>query len=190
MTSPTAQMPSTRVAIVSSTTTAPRWSTSTPISSSPNPRPDGVRPTATSSFGGGDRRAVVEVHADAAVVEALHPVDPRADSDVDAVGGEGLGDHADASGSSRARIRSSASIRVTRVPSRANACAISQPIGTAAEHDHRLGPTVEVEERLVGQRRRLSQAGDRRARSGRAPVATTNRFERIVRPSTSIAVGE
>ena len=95
---------------------------------------------------------------------------------------------ADVSGSSRSRSRSSASTNVTRVPSRANACAISQPMAPP--------PRTIIES---GRRSRsnsvslVSGADSRRpgiaGTVGRAPVATTNRFERIARPSTSTAVG-
>ena len=191
VTSPTAQMPSTRVAIVVvDDDRAARVDLDADLLEA-EPSPRRCAADRHEQLGGGDRRGVVEVHEDAhgvAAVDALDPFDPCADSDVDAVCGKGLGDHRRRLRFLAGSSRSSASTSVTRVPSRAKAWDISQPIGpppsTIIDSGRRL--TSNSVSLVSGAESRRPGIG---GTVGRAPVATTNRFDRIVRPSTSTVVG-
>lgn len=96
---------------------------------------------------------------------------------------------AEVSGSSLGRMRSSPSTSVIEVPSRANDWAISHPIGPSPS-------TIIVSGRRSRSKTSSLVSGDTSRRpgiagtAGLAPVATTNRCARIVRPFTSMEVGE
>ena len=187
VTSPTAQMPRTFVAIVSSVSTNPPSPRVTPTSSSPKPPLAGSRPIATRTRAASTgtpaercRRArppTASALSTRAPSRRCTPSASRARATM-----------AEASGSSRGRTRSSASITVTWVPRRATAWAISTPSGPPPSTVIDTGRSSRLN-RVSVVRMPIASSPSIGGTAGVVPVATMTRRARRVAPSTSTTPG-